>query len=255
MKTLTQLWYLYLRGFKQSIRPYPSMIPELLMPIFFFLVNSAAFQRAVEIPGFGGESYLQFYAPVSLLTVIFLSSGSTGLELVTDISTGYMSRLFLTPISRMMIIVSKLLAVGTKAVVQTIIMIVLLLLFGAQLDGGIVGLLLVIVLAFIFSLGWSGIGMTLAFITKNPRVVQSAFIFFFPFSMMTTAQLPLHLLEGWYKVVVQLNPVTYILEAIRAIVMTGTIDRIYMEGLLAAVCFSAVTIAASTITYRRITRA
>ena len=198
-KLLTQLYYLYIRGLKQSIRPYPSMVPEFLMPIGFFVINSAAFQRAVEIPGFGSDTYLQFYAPVALLTVIFFSSGSTGLELVTDISGGYMNRLFLTPISRSMVVFSKLLGVGTKAVIQTTIMMILLYLFGAQFDGGVVGFALIMLLAFIFSMAWSGIGMTLAFLTKNPRIVQSSFIFFFPFSMMTTSQLPLNLLDGWVQ--------------------------------------------------------
>src|SRR3989338_6330410 len=196
-------------------------MPELLMPVFFFIVNSAGFQAVVDIPGFTAESYLAFYAPVALLMGIFFSSGSTGIEVVTDISTGYMDRMFLTPVRRISIVLGKLLSTGVRAIIQATLMLIVLVAFGAPFSGGIVGLLALYFIAFVFGMGWSAIGMTLAFLTQNPRTVQSSFILFFPFTFVTTSQLPINLLDGIYRDIVLINPVTYLLEGIREIMLIG----------------------------------
>lgn len=249
---LRETYYLFRRGFRQSTRPYFALLPEFVMPIFFFAVNSAAFQRVVDIPGFNAESYLAFYAPVALLMAIFLSSGSTGLEIVTDISTGYMDRLFVSPIRRTSIIAGKLLATGSRAVIQTAIMLVFLLLVGAPFHGGTVGVVLIFLLAFLFGMGWAGVGLSLALISKNPRVVQSSFVFFFPFTMMTTSQLPLNLLSGWYKTVVLINPVTYVLEGIRSVMLEGIVASTLGAAFLAAALFALATLSTSLIAFRRL---
>jgi ABC-2 type transport system permease protein len=252
---LTETYYLFIRSFKQSLRPYVALLPEFVVPIFFFVVNSAAFQRAVEIPGFTANSYLAFYAPVALLTAIFFTTGSTGIEVVTDISNGYMDRLFVSPVHRISIVLGKLLSVGARAAIQTVIMLVFLVFWGAPFVAGIEGLLMLLGLAFLFGMAWSGIGLTLAFLTKNPRIVQSSFIFFFPFSFMTTSQLPLDLLQGWYKTAVLVNPVTYILEAMRALMLQGFADTTANTigiGFLAAALFGLVTLTAAFFSFRRL---
>ncbi|MBI1730167.1 ABC transporter permease [Candidatus Acetothermia bacterium] len=251
MQSLRILLALFVRGFKQCLRPYAALMPEFVIPIFFFIVSSSAFSGLRNLPGFTFESYMQFYAPVALLTSIFVSSGSTGIEVVTDISSGYMDRLFLAPIKRWHIVFAKLAAVGVKSALLTGFMMILILIFGAPFQGGLIGMAFVLLFAFIFGMGWSGIGLLLAFTTKNPRVVQSAFIFFFPFSFITTAQLPLDLLEGWYKTAVQINPVTYILEGMRAVLTRGEIGATLFTGLAVAVGFAVVTLSIATLAFQR----
>jgi ABC-2 type transport system permease protein len=241
-KEFQKFYVLFVRGFKQALRPYLALMPEFVLPIFYFVVNSSAFQKIVDLPGFNNSSYLQFYAPVALLVSIFMSSGSTGLETVTDISTGFMDRIFLAPVNRWYIVISKLAAVGVKTIISLSIMVILLILFGASFHGGIIGFFLIFLLAFIFAVGWAGIGLSLAFITKNPRILQSAFIFFFPFSFITTSQLPLNLLTGWYKVAVQVNPVTYILEAMRSILINNQIGFTVFLGFIVAIGFALITL-------------
>jgi len=248
---LAKFLILFNRGFKQAIRPYMAVVPEFLIPIFYFVVNSAAFQKVASLPGFDQASYLQFYAPVALLVSIFMSSGSTGLETVTDISTGFMDRMFLAPVNRWYIVLSKLLAVGVKSVISLLIMTIFLFLFGTSFHGGIVGFILVLFLALIFAMGWAGIGLSLAFITKNPRILQSSYVFFFPFSFITTSQLPLNLLSGWYKTAVQLNPVTYILEAIRSVLIRGETGYTVALGFLVAILFATATLSLSLWSFKR----
>jgi len=251
MRELRKFLILFNRGFKQAIRPYVAVVPEFLIPIFYFIVNSSAFQKVAALPGFNQVSYLEFYAPVALLVSIFMSSGSTGVETVTDISTGYMDRLFLAPVNRWYIVFSKLVAVGVKSVLSLLIMFLFLILFGATFHGGVIGFLTVLLLAFIFAMGWAGIGLSLAFITKNPRILQSSYVFFFPFSFITTSQLPLELLEGWYKTAVQINPVTYILEAMRSILINNQYGMTVFWGFVIAIIFAVITLSIAMWSFKR----
>jgi len=251
MSGFNQFSMLFWRGFKQAVRPYPAMIPEFVLPVFFFIVYSAGFSAVARLEDFGFDSYQQFYTPVALLTAIFVSSGSTGLEVVTDISTGFMDRLFVAPVNRWYIVFAKIAAIGLKATLMTALMITLFVLMGAQYHGGLIGIAVVLLYAFIFSMGWAGIGLSLAFSTKNPRVVQSAFVLFFPFSFVTTSQMPLSQLPAWYATAVQFNPVTYVLEGIRAALIE---NRFYPEALIGfgvALAFAIVTLSIATMAYRR----
>jgi ABC-2 type transport system permease protein len=251
-QTLREIYYLFKRGFRQSLRPYMALLPEFVMPVFFFVINSAGFQRAVDIPGFTGGSYLAFYAPVALLMAIFLSTGSAGIEVVTDMANGYMDRLFVAPIHRGSIILGKLLATGVRAVIQTAIMLAFLLLTGAPFASGLSGAVIIFALALLFGMAWSGVGLILAFLTRNPRAVQSSFIFFFPFTFVTTSQLPLPLLSGWYKTAVMVNPVTYILEGMRSLMLTGIVPATLGMAFLAAGAFALVTFSGAFLAFRRL---
>jgi ABC-2 type transport system permease protein len=248
-----EIYYLFIRGLKQSLRPTAALIPSLFMPAFFLIVFSSAFTNLKNIPGLGGTSYLVFYAPVAILQAIFFSSGDAGIDLVVDITSGYFDKLLISPIRHVSILIGKLLAVGVRAIVQSSIVIILILLMGGRIVTGFPGFLMIILLGGFFGMAWSGIGMTIALLTKNQRTTQSSFILFFPFTFITTAQLPLNLLSGWYKVAVEINPVTYILEAFRAITTVGWEWDVIGKGFLMAGIVAVITISSALLSFRKVT--
>jgi ABC-2 type transport system permease protein len=251
---LQEIYYLFIRGLKQSLRPLPALIPSLFMPAFFLLIFSASLGSVTKLPGFNASSYLVFYAPVAILQAIFFSSGDAGIDLVTDITSGYLDKLLIAPIHRMAIVIGKLLAVGLRAAVQAAIVVVIILLMGGSIVTGFSGFLVILLLAACFGMAWSGIGMTIAATTKNQRATQSSFILFFPFTFITTAQLPLNLLSGWYKVAVQINPVTYVLEALRSLTSNGWDTHAIGLGFLIAIIVGILTITSTVLSFRKITR-
>jgi ABC-2 type transport system permease protein len=254
MKLLREIWYLFIRGLKQSVRPTAALIPSLVMPAFFFMVNSAAFAGLTKLPGFTAPSYLAFFAPVAILQAVFFSSGDAGIDVVTDITSGYFDKLMVAPIHHVAIIIGKLIAVGLRAALQAMIVIIIILLSGGHIVTGIPGLILILLLSGLFGMAWSGVGLTIALMTKNQRATQSSFILFFPFTFITTAQLPLNLLSGWYKTAVQLNPVTYILEAFRSLTTNGWNGHIVGIGFLVALAVGVATISAAMYAFRRVIR-
>ncbi len=251
MRLISEIKYLFIRGLKQSMRPTAAMIPSLFMPAFFFIINSAAFSALTNLPGFASRTYLDFYAPVAILMAIFFSSGDAGIDMVVDITSGYFDKLMIAPIHHIAIVIGKLLAVALRAAVQTTIVIVIILLSGGKIVTGVPGLLVILLLSGLFGMAWSAIGMSIALNTKNQRTTQSAFILFFPFTFITTSQLPLDLLSGWYKTAVQINPVTYILEAIRTLTNVGWDMHIVGKGFLVALATGACTISFVMFSFKR----
>lgn len=254
MSLFREIGYLFVRGLKQSLRPLPSVIPSLFLPAFFLIVFSAGFKNLNSLPGFTATNYFVFYAPVAILQAIFFSSGDAGIDLVVDITSGYFDKLRIAPIRPVAIIIGKLLSVGLRAVVQVALVVALIVAMGGRIATGVGGLLVILLLGAFFGMAWSGIGMTIALLTKNQRATQSAFILFFPFTFITTAQLPLNLLSGWYRTAVLLNPVTYILEAFRSLTTTGWDAAILARGFGAAAGVAVLTISAALIAFRKATR-
>ena len=171
-----------------------------------------------------------------------------------EITSGYFDNLRTAPIRPGAIILGKLLAVGLRAAVQVALVVAIILAMGGRIATGIGGFFVILLLGAFFGIAWSGIGMTIALLTRNQRATQSAFILFFPFTFITTAQLPLNLLSGGYRTAVLLNPVTYILEAFRALTTNGWDAPTLARGFGAAAGVAVLTITAALVAFRKATR-
>jgi ABC-2 type transport system permease protein len=251
MRLFQEIGYLFTRGLKQSLRPTAALIPSLFMPAFFLIISSAAFASLSQLPAFGGRSYLVFYAPVAILQALFFSSGDAGIDMVVDITSGYFDKLLIAPIHHIAIILGKLLGTAVRTMVQVSIVIALILLMGGRIVTGVAGYAVLILFSAFFGMAWSAVGMTIALRTRNQRATQSSFILFLPFTYITTAQLPLAMLRGWYHTAVLLNPVTYILEAIRALTNTGWDWPVIGKGFAFAAAVACLTIGSALASFRK----
>jgi ABC-2 type transport system permease protein len=129
--------------------------------------------------------------------------------------------LLLTPVRRAAILLGHLTADVTVAAVLTVPIIVVGFILGVRFEAGPLGILVFIAIAACWSLAFSGFGYAIALKTGNPGAVNSSFLLFFPFLFLTTSYVPRSQLSGWLDTVAGWNPVTYLLEGMRSLVMTG----------------------------------
>jgi ABC-2 type transport system permease protein len=245
-------YYLSIRNIKQIWRPLLALIPSLFIPIFFFIVNSASLSAVRSVPGFPANvSYKQFIAPVAIFTAIFFSAGNAGIELVQDISNGYLKKLMIMPINRLAILFGKFSEVAVQAVFQGGIVIVLLLFFGVYFNTGVLGVLAAFGILILFAMGWSCISMISALRTQNARLVQSLFVVVFPFLYITTSQMPLKLLPPTFAVMARLNPVTYVIEGVRALVLDGWGNPAIPHAFEVSVVFFAIMTAITLVSFQK----
>lgn len=252
MNTFISDWYyLSIRSIKQIWRPWMALIPSLFIPIFFFIVNSTALSAFSKVEGFPNVSYRDFIAPVALFTAIFFSAGNAGIELVQDISNGYFKKLLIMPISRLTIILGRLTEVAVQAVMQGSIVLILLLAFGVHFNTGVLGILAIFGILILFAMAWSCISMIFALRTQNARLVQSMFVFVFPLLYITTSQAPLDLLPPTFATLARLNPVTYIIEAVRALVLSNWGNPAIWQGFLVALAMFVVLVSLTLGSFRK----
>jgi len=213
----------------------------------------AMFDRTINLGGFGTDDYQAFLVAWIIVQVVVFSGTDSGFALLMDIMSGYFDKLLLAPINRFSILFGTLMVFGTRALLQSLVVVFLALILGLGVDfkAGVLGILAMLALAVVLGLVWACLGMMIALKTRNAQATQTAGVLFFPFIFLTTAFMPEDQLTGWFKVAVRINPVTYVMEAMRAITLEGWDWPTIITRVWVAVGMLAVLLAATTWMYRR----
>ena len=223
----------------RSVRRDPeALIPALIIPVFFFIVNVGALQDFAEsIPGI---DYKAFQLPVA---IIFAVTGmSRALVVVSDIQSGYFDRLSLTPVNRLALLLGLMVADIAMVIALSLPVLALAFVVGVSFETGIVGILAFVGIAGVWAVAYSGFPYAIAFRTGNQAAVNTSFLLFFPFVFLTTVFLPKEALTGWMSTMATYNPVTYLLEALRSLVSGGWDGAAIARGLASIAGVGAVSL-------------
>ena len=248
-----QTWYIYLRNFRAWVTQPGQILPAVSINILFMVVFVAAFDNVSMLPGFPTDSYVTYLMPMIIVQAMIFSGIDAGFNLLTDDLSGYLNKLLLAPIYRISILLGVLLVSATRGGIQGITIIIVGIIMGATSESGIAGFLVVLLLGTLFGIAWSSLGLIIAIKTRSVQATQSMFIFFFPAIFVTTAFMPKELMADWFQLAVSVNPVNYVLEAIRAIVITGWEWEHILPGVAILIVMTVIALTATTILYRRAT--
>ncbi|HEX2625590.1 MAG TPA: ABC transporter permease [Candidatus Limnocylindrales bacterium] len=205
------------RSLRGASREIGTLIPALIVPLFFFAVNVGSLEKVASAAGMG--DYLAFQLPVA---VIFAVTGvSRASALVTDIASGYFERLLLTPVNRLALLLGLMASDFVLVVALCIPVLIMGAVLGVSFVTGIAGIVVFVLVAAAWGVAFTGFPYAIALRTGNPGAVAASFILFFPFAFLTTAYVPKEALGGWLATVADVNPVTYILGGLRSLVSTG----------------------------------
>lgn len=220
-----------IRALRSIPRDPEVIIPALIIPVFFYFVNVGALSKLTGGAQPHGFDYKAFQIPSSILfAVTGISRANT---VVTDIQTGYLDRLLMTPVNRLALLIGMMVADFVLVVALTIPVIVLGLATGVSFATGVGGALVFILIGGLWGLMFAGFPYAIAFKTGNPAAVNTSFVIFFPFMFLTTAFVPRDALSGWLSGAARVNPVTYLLEALRSLLMEGWNGAAIAKGLAA----------------------
>jgi len=215
------IFLLAYRSLTTIMRTPEALLPPLAISIFFLVIYQSTLGKAASfIPGIGG-SYLGFILPLSIVSGSLAGSGIAAQNLVRDIERGYFDKLLLTPVRRAALLLAPIMAGAVILGIQSTIVVLVGLLLGLQPATGILGLLVVIGLGVLLGLGFAGFTVSAALGSGSAAATQGASFLFFPLTFLAPTFVPLALLSGWLAVAAKLNPITYVLEAMRALLNTG----------------------------------
>lgn len=206
------------RALRSLLREPEAIIPALTIPIFFYAVNIGALQDLAEtLPG--SIDFKAFQLPVA---IVFAVTGvSRANVLVTDIQSGYLDKLLVTPVRRAALLLGMMVADFVLVFCLSSLVVVMGYAIGVRFESGPVGVLLFLLISSGWGLAFTGFPYTVALRTGNPAAVNSSFLIFFPFAFLTTSFLPKEALTSWLRTVATWNPVTYLLSGLRSLITTG----------------------------------
>jgi ABC-2 type transport system permease protein len=215
-------WLLGRRALREGLRTPEAVFPTLFIPLFFLAVNVG--QAGRVFPGgstdfLEGQNYGAFQLPSSLL--LAASFGSAAMFLVEDIEGGYFDKLRATPISRTAIVLGRLIAEAAKSVLVTVVMVLVSLPFGISIASGPLGFLVLIVLTAAWSVVFAGFMQLIALKSRSAAATQSGSMVFFPLLFLTPNFVPRDMLTRPMEILASCNPVTYVMEALRGLILKG----------------------------------
>jgi ABC-type multidrug transport system permease subunit len=212
---------LWLRSLNEVLRVRGALLPATIAPVVFMLGITGQFGQLTGLEGFPTDSYISWIVPLSCLQGAGFAGAATGSNLARDIEQGWFDRLLVSPVPRPLLLIGPILGAITRSLVPATVVLCVGLLIGAELTGGVPGLLALYFAcaAFCACAALWGIFMAVTFRTQQagPLMQQGVFLAVF----LSTAYTPEVLLEGWLAEVAPYNPITYVLEMARQATVVG----------------------------------
>jgi ABC-type multidrug transport system permease subunit len=212
---------LWRRSLNEVLRVRGALLPATIAPVIFLFGMSGQFGRLTGLDGFPTDSYLSWIVPLSCLQGAGFAGAATGSNLARDIEQGWFDRLLVAPVPRPLLVIGPILGGVTRSLVPATVVLIAGLALGAELPGGVPGVIALYVacIGFCTVAGLWGVFMAVTFRTQQagPLMQQGVFLAVF----LSTAYTPEVLLRGWLASVAEYNPVTYVLELARQATVSG----------------------------------
>jgi ABC-2 type transport system permease protein len=241
------------RSIVTTVRLPQAWFPALFFPLVLMAIFTASFGGAPGVvPGFPPvRGFLDFAVCGAIVQGVLIAGTSAGAAFATDIEGGFFDRLVASPTSRVAILTGRLGASMALGLFQAVLFIAIAWICGARVQGGVTGIIVVIVIAVLFAAAVGGLGVFLALRTGSGEAVQGMFPLFFALLFFSSAFFPIETMTGWYAAVARANPISYLVEAMRLEIIGGATIWTTLAGIGIALGLGAITIGASALALRR----
>ncbi len=210
------------RAVRRILRNPAQLVFPILFPLILLAVNTSGLDAATQLPGFPTASYLDFALAIPFMQGALFAALNGGQDLARDIQGGFLDRLARTPMSGAALLAGQLGGALFMGVISAVLYLVVGVAFGAGIATGFAGALVVLLLAIAISFAFACFGTFVALRAGTGEAVQGFFPLFFVLLFLSSAFFPRDLIEQeWFRVVATYNPVSYMVEGLRSLVITG----------------------------------
>jgi ABC-2 type transport system permease protein len=244
------------RSVIRTLRQPANVVFPIVFPLLLLAVNAAGLDAATRLPGFPTDSYLAFALAIPFIQGALFATMNAGTDLARDIQTGFLNRLALTPMRGVELLAGQLGGIVAMGLAQALVYLGTGLAVGVRLETGFAGALVLLVFAVLISIGFGAFGAFAALRTGSGEAVQSLFPVFFVFLFLSSMALPRDLIEtDWFRVVATVNPVSYLIECVRSLIVSGWDGEALALGFGIATAIAVVAIVLASAALRtRLTR-
>jgi ABC-2 type transport system permease protein len=217
-----ETFHLGVRTTRRFVRVPANWISIIFFPLIQLVIFSQLYQQITELPAFGTETnYLAYLAPGQVAFTAFFAVAWAGYGLIVEFRSGYLDKLRALPIRRWSILAGEMVPLFFQASAMAGVLLIISLVLGARIETGLGGFVLILLLSGLFGLSWAGISFVPALLTKSEQATSTFSLLLFPVMFMSTAFVPEAMMPTWMQVVNDWNPITYLIEALRALMTTG----------------------------------
>jgi ABC-2 type transport system permease protein len=210
------------RAIMRTVRQRALMIFPMVFPLILFAINGSALSAATRIHGFPTDNYRDFLIAMPFIQGAMFVSITAGVDLARDIESGFLNRLALTPLRGEALLVGQLGGALVLGVVQAIVYLLFGLATGVTFVSGVGGVLVLLALSILIAFGFASLGGLLALRFGTGEAVQGIFPLLFVTLFLSSSSLPRNLIKAtWFREIATYNPVSYLLEGLRSLVITG----------------------------------
>ncbi|HEV3408540.1 MAG TPA: ABC transporter permease [Gaiellaceae bacterium] len=244
------------RSVVRTVRQPANVVFPLVFPLLILAVNAGGLDAATRLPGFPTDSFVAFALAIPFIQGALFATMNAGTDLARDIQTGFLNRLSLTPMRGVALLTGQLGGVVTLGLVQAVVYLAVGLAVGVRLESGPLGALVLLAFALVVSLGFGALGAFAALRTGSGEAVQGLFPVFFVFLFISSMNMPRNLIEiDWFRVAATVNPVSYLIECVRSLIITGWDAEALALGFGIAGAITIVAVALAAVSLRtRLTR-
>jgi ABC-2 type transport system permease protein len=210
------------RSIMRMSRQRALMIFPMVFPLILFAINGSALSAATRIPGFPTDDYRDFLIAMPFIQGAMFVSITAGVDLARDIESGFLNRLALTPLRGEALLVGQLGGALVLGVVQAVVYLLFGLATGVTFVSGVGGVLVLLALSILIAFAFASLGGLLALRFGTGEAVQGIFPLLFVTLFLSSSSLPRNLIKAtWFRDIATYNPVSYLLEGLRSLVITG----------------------------------
>ena len=250
---VAQIRALARRSVVATLRQPPVWFPAILFPLLLAAVNASAFSRATALPGFPPvDSFFDFLLPASMIQGVMFGAVAGGSDVALDIEDGFFERLLAAPIWRPSILIGRLAGGAVLGAIQALLFIGIFSLFGARVHSGVPGILVLVVLAMVMAIAIGGVTAAVGVRTGSQETVQNSFPLIFILLFLSSAFFPTELMAGWYQQMAEANPITWVIDAARQLVIDewSWTEAAVALGVAGALAVASVSLAARQLRLR-----
>jgi ABC-2 type transport system permease protein len=218
----TQLGAVARRSSVRTLRQKGLLAFPLVFPLILFAINGTALSPATKIPGFPTDNYRDFLIAMTFVQGALFISITAGVDLARDIQSGFFNRLAMTPLQGEALLVGQLAGPLVLGAVQAVVYLLVGLATGVTIVTGVAGALVLLVLSILIAFAFASLGGLLALRLGSGEAVQGVFPLLFVTLFLSSASMPRNLIQvGWFRAIATVNPVSYLIEGLRSLVITG----------------------------------
>jgi ABC-2 type transport system permease protein len=243
------------RNLREGVRsPVIAFLFPVLFPLFAVTLVAGAYGQVATLPNFPVQPYTAYMAPGMLLLAGMMGSGYSATALVLDAQTGFLDRLKTLDVRPGAILLSRLAFDALRVLPAAVVVLGVSLVLGARIDSGPLGVLALLLICAVWSVGYGGLFYLVALTTWNPQAPLAMSPLFILLLFTSPAAVPAFLLPSWLDSLAAWNPFTPVVEGVRAL-MTGplTARPLVLAGIVLLATL-AITQAAVVPLFRRVLR-